>query len=97
LIITLQSFGQIQVKDTLRYLALGDSYTIGDGVNFESRWLSQLYNSSGKKGVVQDTLVYIATLGWTTTCLKKAISSTSFEIGFNLVSLLIGVNNQYQG
>jgi acyl-CoA thioesterase-1 len=97
LIVTIQSFGQIQVKDTIRYLALGDSYTIGASITYDERWPSQLYDSLGKRGNVQDTLIYIATSGWTTTSLKNAINSNSPDIEFNLVSLLIGVNNQFQG
>ena len=97
LIISIQTFGQLQIKEPIRYLALGDSYTIGASVTYDERWPSQLYDSLGKKGIAQDTLVYIATSGWTTASLKNAISSSTIDTDFNLVSLLIGVNNQYQG
>ena len=88
--------GQTQVKEPVRYLALGDSYTIGASVSYDDRWPSQLYYSLGELGIEQDTLVYIATTGWTTSNLKNAIASSDLENDFNLVSLLIGVNNQYQ-
>ena len=96
LLLSVQVYAQIQVKEPIRFLALGDSYTIGESVNYNERWPSKLYDSLGNLGVDQDTLVYVAATGWTTSNLKYAIDNRSLTNDFNLVSLLIGVNNQYQ-
>ncbi len=82
----------------LRFLALGDSYTIGESVPASQRWPAQLCDSVFKKGIITDTLEVIATTGWRTDDLINAITGKGLEQKkFNLVSLLIGVNNQYQG
>lgn len=83
-------------RDTINYLALGDSYTIGQGVAEELRWpnqLATLLESYNYK--IQETNI-IAKTGWTTGNLLNGIESQS-PGPHNLVSLLIGVNNQYQG
>ena len=83
--------------DTLRFLALGDSYTIGQGVPVQDRWPFQLGDSLQSRGHVMDTLHLIATTGWRTDHLLQAISGQSLEDrDYTMVSLLIGVNNQYQ-
>lgn len=81
----------------LTYLALGDSYTIGEGVKETERWpvqLSGLLNTAGIK--VQSPLI-IARTGWTTDELMAELDRRQIADTFNLVSLLIGVNNQYRG
>ena len=79
----------------LRFLALGDSYTIGESVSENERWPVQLKDSLGKKGISVSDPTIIATTGWRTDQLKEAMNSLdSFE--YDVVSLLIGVNNQYQ-
>lgn len=81
----------------LSYLALGDSYTIGEGVPAAERWPEQmaaLLRARGTPIVVADTL---ATTGWTTDELATAMAGASFAPPYDLVSLLIGVNNQYRG
>lgn len=81
----------------LTYLALGDSYTIGEGVRETERWpvqLSSLLNAAGIK--VQSPLI-IARTGWTTDELMAELDRRAISDTFNLVSLLIGVNNQYRG
>lgn len=79
------------------YLALGDSYTIGQGVDESDRWPVQLSASLRKRGVNMDDPQIIATTGWTTANLLYALSNREgLESGFDLVSLLIGVNNQFQ-
>lgn len=78
------------------YLALGDSYTIGTGIEQRNNYPSQLADSLTTLGFKVDTTHIIATNGWTTTDLKNGIAENEPPSDFNLVSLLIGVNNQYQ-
>ncbi len=79
------------------YLALGDSYTIGESVPIERRWPVQLVNRMQSEGLdVEDPLI-VAKTGWTTDELQKAITERNITGQFDLVSLLIGVNNQYRG
>lgn len=86
-----------KVEEPVRYLALGDSYTIGASVVYDNRWPSQLYDSLGSLGYELDTLSYIAQSGWRTDDLSNNISQQKPDSNYNLVSLLIGVNNQFQG
>jgi lysophospholipase L1-like esterase len=85
-------------NSSLSYLALGDSYTIGESVAEDQRWPVQLANQMKKNGINLRTPKIIATTGWRTDQLKEAIENAS-DLGtkYDLVSLLIGVNNQYQG
>jgi lysophospholipase L1-like esterase len=81
----------------IRFLALGDSYTIGQSVPVQLRWPVQLLDSLEVRGFETDTLRIIATTGWRTDNLINAINNKNLEAeNYNLVSLLIGVNNQYQ-
>ncbi len=79
------------------YLALGDSYTIGEGVPKEDRWGDQLADLLRENNVDISDPVTIARTGWTTSELASAIRSQNPPSDFDLVSLLIGVNNQYRG
>lgn len=90
---------KMKLEEPIRYLALGDSYTIGESVNPADRWPVQLINRlRNEKGLICDEPTIIATTGWRTDQLKAAITKANLEPGkYNLVSLLIGVNNQYQG
>lgn len=81
----------------LRYLALGDSYTIGEGVPPEGRWTHQLAALLRAGGVPLSDPHTIAATGWTTDELDAAIDADAPDGGFDLVSLLVGVNNQYRG
>lgn len=83
---------------SLSYLALGDSYTIGQSVCATCRFPVQLKDSISKRLNTNDLLsiTVIAQTGWTTTQLKSAISSQNPPSNYDLVTLLIGVNNQYQ-
>lgn len=81
----------------LRYLALGDSYTIGESVAPEMRWPVQLVEQLRGDGFEIEDPRIIATTGWTTQDLLKAIDAQLNNEKFDLVSVLIGVNNQYQG
>jgi lysophospholipase L1-like esterase len=80
-----------------RYLALGDSYTIGEGVAPAERWPAQLATHLRKAGVDIGDPEIIATTGWTTDELSHAMDAATFEPPYALVTLLIGVNNQYRG
>lgn len=92
------SFGQtIKVSQPVNLLALGDSYTIGQGVGVNERWPAQLMQALQEAGFATGELKIIAQTGWRTDNLKNAINQQLPLNGFNLVSLLIGVNNQYQG
>ena len=80
-------------------LSLGDSYTIGESVCDTCSFPEQLKSSLGAEYSEQRevTLQVIAKTGWTTTNLKNAIVSEGPSNDFDLVTLLIGVNNQFQG
>jgi lysophospholipase L1-like esterase len=82
-----------------KYLALGDSYTYGQSVCEACRFPEQLKDSLGQYLTTADNLdiKLIAQTGWTTTNLKTAIAAQNLTNDYNLVTLLIGVNNQYQG
>jgi len=79
------------------YLALGDSYTIGESVPEADRWGVQLAGLLRSSGVAVSNPVTIARTGWTTAELAQAIDANKLTQTFDLVSLLIGVNNQYRG
>lgn len=81
----------------LSYLALGDSYTIGESVAENERWPVQLSASLTKSGLEVASPQIIARTGWTTDELKAKIVSEKITKTYDLVSLLIGVNNQYRG
>ena len=81
----------------LRYLALGDSYTIGESVPESGRWPMQLANALRADGIPMADPEIIARTGWTTDELDAAIDAAHPLAGYDLVSLLIGVNNQYHG
>ena len=81
----------------LTYLALGDSYTIGEGVEPEGRWPVQLAAALRADGIDIDDPRVIATTGWTTGELAAALDAEEPLGVYDLVSLLIGVNNQYRG
>ena len=84
-------------NNSYRYLALGDSYTIGESVVENGRWPVQLRDSLIARGASFDDFKIIAKTGWRTDDLSKAMDQAQLENTYNLVSLLIGVNNQYQG
>ncbi len=80
----------------LRYLALGDSYTIGEGVPETGRWPVQLAQALRADGIPLSDPTLIAQTGWTTDELDAAIDTAHPLPEYDLVSLLIGVNNQYR-
>lgn len=81
----------------LKFLALGDSYTIGESVAEHQRWPVQLVGALNQQGYHFGPPQIIATTGWRTDDLKNAILEAKPQKDQDLVSLLIGVNNQYQG
>ena len=85
------------MSGTRRYLALGDSYTIGEGIAAEDRWPVQLADALRDTGLVIDGPEIVATTGWTTDELDLGIDAAAPAGPFDLVSLLIGVNDQYRG
>lgn len=86
------------MKKSLTYLALGDSYTIGEKVNKDQRWPQQLVDSLNAQGYHVDDPKIIAVTGWTTDELDQGIRSEEItDKTYDMVSLLIGVNNQYRG
>lgn len=87
----------IKIENPVHFLALGDSYTIGQSVSIAERWPSQLASELSARGITVAEVKIIAQTGWRTDNLKNAIDQQQPLTGFNLVSLLIGVNNQYQG
>lgn len=83
----------------LTYLALGDSYTIGEGVDESDRYPNQLVKRLSKETFFnwKDPKI-IAKTGWTVDELNEGINNTDLsDQPFDLVTLLIGVNNQYRG
>ncbi|MEO7432971.1 MAG: SGNH/GDSL hydrolase family protein [Dokdonella sp.] len=80
-----------------RFLALGDSYTIGEGVALHERWPAQLARRLEARGISIDQPVVIAQTGWTTDELAAAMDAVTFAPPYALVTLLIGVNDQYRG
>ena len=81
---------------SLRYLALGDSYTIGESVAESERFPNQLAKLLENDGLSTDVTI-IARTGWTTDELWEGIQKEPLSSPYDMVSLLIGVNNQYRG
>lgn len=81
----------------LRYLALGDSYTIGEGVGRDETFPALLVSELATKLKLDIEPEIIAKTGWTTGQLISAISQADLQGSYDLVTLLIGVNNQYRG
>lgn len=80
----------------LSYLALGDSYTCGEGVAQDGCWPSQLAAALRAEGVPLADPRIIASTGWTTDELEWGIDAAEPLGNWDFVSLLIGVNNQYR-
>ncbi|MGZ8536715.1 MAG: SGNH/GDSL hydrolase family protein [Flavisolibacter sp.] len=87
----------ITPANTKTYLALGDSYTIGQSVSPSERFPMQTVSILKQQGIVLADPFYIAQTGWTTANLQNAIASQNPSPTYDIVSLLIGVNDQYQG
>jgi lysophospholipase L1-like esterase len=81
----------------IRFLALGDSYTIGEAVREDERWPMQLAAMLRTSGIQVATPTIVARTGWTTDELSAGIDAAHLSGKYDLVTLLIGVNNQYRG
>jgi lysophospholipase L1-like esterase len=79
------------------YLALGDSYTIGESVPSEKNFPHQVVSLLSKEKINIDEPAIIAKTGWTTDELQEQLSRVRLAVPFDFVTLLIGVNNQYRG
>ena len=84
-------------KTAPRFLALGDSYTIGESVADQERWPVQLARDLRAMGIPLEEPILIARTGWTTEELDAGIDAANPVGPFSLVTLLIGVNDQYRG
>jgi len=87
----------VSTADSLYFLALGDSYTIGASVAVEERWPNILVDSLRANGFLLHNARIIARTGWTTGRLRNEIATADLDRKYDLVSLLIGVNNQFTG
>jgi lysophospholipase L1-like esterase len=85
------------MKAVKTYLALGDSYTIGEAVSAAESFPYQLKDTLVKQGHPVESIQMIAQTGWTTDELQSAIDVATLSPPYDLVTLLIGVNNQYRG
>lgn len=97
IIIFAQSKSMTTVKQ-YTYLALGDSYTIGEGIPVFQNFPNQAIQLLRKKGVDMNAPDILAQTGWTTNELLHGMDQYAFQKnGYDFVTLLIGVNNQYRG
>jgi lysophospholipase L1-like esterase len=78
-------------------LCLGDSYTIGESVQFAENFPNQTISQLRKDGYAFEEPEIVAQTGWTTDELQTAIDNHSLKNSYDFVTLLIGVNNQYRG
>jgi lysophospholipase L1-like esterase len=92
-----QSSTPISKMDTIQYLALGDSYTKAECEAPANAYPVLLKDRLKANGIIVETQKTIAQTGWRTDDLKNAILAASLQDTFDMVSLLIGVNDQYQG
>lgn len=79
------------------FLALGDSYTAGEGVPRQEGWPFQLVRLLRGRDIPLEDPMVMARTGWTTGELLEALRDLAPALPFSLVTLLIGVNNQYRG
>jgi len=87
----------LQAQQSLSYLALGDSYTIGESLPLKDNFPNQTVDLLKLRGMKINEPVIVAKTGWTTDELMDAIEKRQINGQFDFVSLLIGVNNQYRG
>ena len=85
------------IHHPITYLALGDSYTIGEGLPIKDGFPYQLVQLLRQNGQHTHAPEIIAQTGWTTQELANQLIHTQLETSYDWVSLLAGVNNQYRG
>src|SRR5689334_17821355 len=95
--ILLYSMTPQMTAKTYSYLALGDSYTIGESVPVQDCFSSQTVKLLNGQGLNFADPTIVAKTGWTTDELESAIQKANLQTHYDFVSLLIGVNNQYRG
>lgn len=93
----LMNMMETNAQKTISYLALGDSYTIGESLPLGDNFPHQTVSLLRKKAISITDPEIVAKTGWTTDELIEAISKRSLKSNYDYVSLLIGVNNQYRG
>ena len=94
----MNSITQTNITDTSKkYLALGDSYTVGQSVLESERFPNQVLSLLRAQNIKINDPKIIATTGWTTKNLIDALNANPPQNNYDVVTLLIGVNNQYQG
>jgi len=81
-------------NSTISFLALGDSYSVGEGLEGEQNWPERLFDSVKKN---DDTIKIISETGFSTNELIQAIDNAGLEKRYNLISIQIGVNDQFRG
>ena len=81
-------------NSTVSFLALGDSYSVGEGLEGEQNWPERLFDSVKKN---DDTIKIISETGFSTNELIQAIDNTGLEKRYNLISIQIDVNDQFNG
>jgi len=97
ILFTISVYGQnFPTNQSIKILSLGDSYTIGAGINFNDTYPNQLADTLASMGFIVDTVAIVAKSGWTTTNLLNALNENPINNSFNFVTLLIGVNNEFQ-
>jgi lysophospholipase L1-like esterase len=85
------------LTDRIKYLALGDSYTIGEGVHEKDRWPEQLSEQLKTEWNIDLNLKIVAETGYSCADLNTQLDNTNIENDFDMVSVLIGVNDQFRG
>ncbi len=90
-------FACLAMADDRTFLALGDSYTIGEGVDPAGRWTHRLARLLRERGVAIGDPRTVARTGWTCDELSAAMDGQSFEARYDLVTLLVGVNDEFRG
>lgn len=93
----LEDIEKIPLPAASTFLALGDSYTFAQGIPEAGRWPVHLSSLLSKEGIEVGMPLVIARTGWTTSDLLQYLRTVSLANDYGLVSLQIGVNNQYQG
>lgn len=86
--------GQI-IENDIRFLALGDSYSVGEGLEDQKNWPERLFDSL--KNNEDDLFTIIGETGFSTSELTLTFENTTLEKPYNLISIQIGVNDQFRG